>query len=332
MRCRKIKDVCKIAVFILIGIIFFDILQAVLLEKSSYGKWRNYNEQENVDILILGNSHADGGIGPYHMAENFRETYGEDIDIFNYALFGMRMEQMYYFTADLLKVHTPKLIILETYAFCPLADEHREILARRAFDALPLSRNKIEGIHYCVLEDEWSYYIPLIKYHSRWKEISSDDIRMVFDSRTWSSYGTGTENEFVNPEECQNPQDDWFLQDTSQIREVRELTVSEKECLEKLLALLEEKDIHLLFVSVPYKEQMGLNSVEQIKINNYLEEEYVDNGMIQMLDMNRMWQDLEIDYGDLSNEGHLNGRGAEKTTDCLVQYLKNHYDIAAMAE
>ena len=329
---QKIRDICRITLFLLIGVFLLSILQTIFLEKSSYGKWCNYNEQSDIDILILGNSHADSGIGPYHMAESFNKTYGTDIKVFNYSIFGMRIEQMHYFLCDILKVHTPKLIILETYAFCPLEDEHREILARRTFDPLPLSWNKVEGINYCVKGEKWSYYFPLIKYHSRWRELSANDIRAVYDKQMWSTYGTGTVSEFVSTEECQDPHDDWFLQDTSQINEIRELTFSEKECLDKLLLLLEEREIPLLFVSVPYKEQMGLNSIEQIKINNYLKINYVDDDMVQMWDMNRMWNALNFGYDDLADEGHLNGKGAEKVTECLIYYLEDHYDIASMTE
>lgn len=332
MRWRIIKNTCKIGGFLLIGILIFNVLQSVFLEKSSYGKWRNYKEQESVDILILGNSHADNGIGPYHMSENFRKMYSKDILVFNYALYGMRIEQMYYFLKEILEIRTPRFVILETYAFCPLADEHREILARRAFDVLPLNRNKIEAVNYCVLEDKWSYYIPFIKYHFRWKELSERDFTMLYDKTLWNESGTGTENEFSTIEECPNPQDDWFLQDTSQIDEIRELTFSQKECLDKLLALLEERNIPLIFVSVPYKEQMGLNSIEQIKINNYLEQNYVNSDTVYMLDMNRMWKELNIDYKDLYNEGHLNGNGAQKVTDCLTLYLKEHCDIRSIKE
>ena len=69
----------------------FNIFQTILLDKNSYGKWRSFNEQEKVDILVLGNSHADNGIGVYHMAENIKETYGGKLIAFNYALYGMRI-------------------------------------------------------------------------------------------------------------------------------------------------------------------------------------------------------------------------------------------------
>ena len=41
-------------VFLLLNlVIFFVLLQPLFLWKYSYGKWKNYNEQEKIDILIL---------------------------------------------------------------------------------------------------------------------------------------------------------------------------------------------------------------------------------------------------------------------------------------
>lgn len=132
----------------------FSLIQATLVEKSSYAKYRGWKSVVDADILILGNSHADNGFKTKEISENL---YG-GTSVFNYAIYGMRMEQMYYFTKEILKTHVPDLIILETYAFCPLADEQREILARRSFDVFPLTRNKIEAINYCMPEGDVSFH------------------------------------------------------------------------------------------------------------------------------------------------------------------------------
>lgn len=315
----------KAAAFLAAGCLLFSLAQALLVEKdSSYVKYRGWLAAEDVDILILGNSHANGGFRAEDISDDL--CAGGDISVFNYAVYGMRMEQMYFFVREVLKTHVPELIVLETYAFCPLADEHREILARRAFDVFPLSLNKIEAIRYCVLEDRASFYIPLIKYHTRWKELSSNDLRLLYDESTWAlAGGNGSRSDKT----CGDPGDGWFLQAPPE--ETREITPTERECLEKLLALLEEKDIPLLFVSVPFKIQMDLDSLEQIKINNYLRENYVNGDTVRLLDMNRMWRELDFGYDDLSNEGHVNAAGADKVTACLVEYLRENYDAAAPA-
>lgn len=326
MKKIRWKPLGKALIFLVILGLLFGICQSLFLEKNSYGKYRAWKDLDHVDILILGNSHADNGLRAKTMSEELGQTAGSDITVFNYSVFGMRMEQMYFFAKEILKDHTPDLILLETYAFCPLADEHREILARRAFDVFPLSWNKVEAIRYCVQEDRASYYVPLIKYHTRWKELTEQDFRILYDETLWPEYGG---NGMYGIQVCPDPEDGWFEQEPPQ--EPRELTPSEKECLEKFLDLLEEKDIPLLFVSLPYRVQMGLDSVEQIKINNYLSQNYVNGDSVQMLDMNRLWDELEFGYADLFDEGHANVSGADKLTARLLEYLEAHYDIAGMA-
>ena len=82
--------------------------------------------------------------------------------------------------------------------------------------------------------------------------------------------------------------------------------------------------MQLLFVSVPFKAQMGISSIEQVKINNYLRKHYVNGSTVRMLDMNRCWEELDFGYGDLYNAGHVNSYGADKVTACLLAYLREN--------
>lgn len=319
------KTVERATAFLLALCLLLSLAEALLVEKSSYGKNRGWKAAEDVDILILGNSHADGGFRAEDMSAGLC-TGGGDICVFNYGISSIRIEQMYFFAREALKTHVPKLVILETFTFCPLADEDREITNRRAFDALPLNLNKIEAIRYCVPEGRASFYLPLMKYHTRWKELSAGDLRLLYDKDIWNVTGG---NGSVSENTWEDPGDGWFQQEPPE--ETREISPAERECLERLLVLLEEKGVSLLLVSVPFKTQKGLDSIEQIKINNYLRENYVDGDMVRLLDMNRMWRELDFDYADLANEGHVNAMGADKVTACLLEYLKKTYDIAALA-
>ena len=318
------KVVRNAAVFLLIGALLFGLVQKVFVEKDSYPKYRAWKAAEDADILVLGNSHAENGIRAGALSGSLSESAGRELTVFNYAIYGMRMEQMYYFVKEIFKTHVPELVVLETYAFCPLADGDREILARRAFDVLPLSRNKVEAIDYCVTDDPVSFYVPFLKYHTRWEWLTAYDVRLLYDSSLWPVYGSDGSYEEAAMED---PGDGWFRQAVPGPEETRELTPSEKECLEKLLLLLEEEGVRLLFVSVPFKSQMGLDSMEQVKINNYLREHYVDGSRVDLLDMNLLWEELDFGYGDLYNDGHVNESGADKVTECLLAYLREGYQM-----
>lgn len=317
-----LKTVTKTAAFLLVGALLFSLCNALLLEKSSYRKYQAWKENEDVDVLILGNSHADNGLRAQVMSEALTAEAGSEVRVFNYAVFGMRMEQMYFFTKEILKTHTPDLIVLETYAFCPLADSDRDILAHRAFDVLPLNANKVEAVNYCVLENRAAFCLPFISYHTRWKELNKEDFDLVLGRLDWPLYGS---NGIGQTAAVTDPGDGWF--DQSPPREEQPPTPSETECLENLLALLEEKGVPLMFVSLPYRQQMGMDSLQQIKVNNYLRSHYVNDASVQMLDMNLMWEELDFGYHDLYDEGHVNASGADKITACLLDYLKANCDV-----
>lgn len=315
---KAVKKVAGVVIFLLFGVFLFHVIQEIFVEKDSYPQYRAWKSADDIDILVLGNSHADNGIRTASLSFDLSESSGEKLSVFKYTVYGIRIEQAYYLLKEIFKANVPDVIVLETFVFCPLTDEHRELLARRAFDILPLNRNKIEAVNYCVSEDRMSFYIPFLKYHSRWEYLTPLDIRLLYDESLWFPGGNGSYTEEI----MEDPGDGWFQQEIPKPEETREITPSEKECLEKLLLLLEENNVQLLFVSIPYKGQLGLNSIEQIKINNYLREQYVNGSTIRMLDMNCLWEELDFDYSDLYNDGHVNKSGADKVTACLFRYLE----------
>lgn len=326
---KKAKCALGTAVFLLVLALLFQTVQEILVLKNSYVKYRNFLAQDHVDVLVLGNSHADNAIVPSALAEGLRHMpEAETPLVFNYAAFGMRMEQLYFFAREALKTHTPDVMVMDTYVFCPIEEADREVLARRAFDVWPLSANKIEAIQYCVTEDRWSYYLPIIKYHTRWKELRPEDVSALYDPARWNWAGTAGGNDYTDS--LPDHGDGWFSQDPPPPWETRPLNETEEECFERFLELLAEKDIPLLLVSVPFKVQMGLDSMEVMKINSYLRENYVDGENVRLLDMNRMWTELDFGYGDLVDEGHVNRAGAAKVTGCLASYMRENYDIPAM--
>lgn len=125
----------------MIGVFLFGMISAVFVEKGSYPQYRAWTAEEDVDVLVRGNSHANNGIRAGTLSLDLSEISGREARVFSYAVYGMRMEQMNYFVKEIFKSHVPELVILETFAFCPLADGDREILARRAFDVFPLGES-----------------------------------------------------------------------------------------------------------------------------------------------------------------------------------------------
>lgn len=327
---KKAMDnwVVKTVIFLFIGLVLYRFTELIFMNKDNFGTYISWkNTSEDVDILILGNSHAAAGFRAQDMEEELGRAWGKEISIYNYSPSGARIEQIQFLLKELLKRHVPKMVILETYAFCPIQDGHRDMLARWAFDIIPLNLNKIEAIRYCVNENRVSHYFPMVQYHFRWIDLTKED----FDLLKWVDYradsggnGSGFEGAM------EDPNDNWFENAIPAENDIQPLTPDEKESFENLLSILREKDISLLLVSVPYKEQLEQDGITQIRINNGLREGYVNDEDIRLLDMNRMWEEMDIGYGDFENEGHVNVAGSEKVTAVLLEYLKENYTAAEL--
>ena len=72
------------------------------------------------------------------------------------------------------------------------SEPQSEAYNRMALDGMPLSQHKLDAINasMCSDEDMISYLIPLLRYHSRWNELSSEDFEYMFkkDPVTISGY------------------------------------------------------------------------------------------------------------------------------------------------
>lgn len=321
MKKNKIFLVSKIIIFLIIGIILYLHINDAFMEKSTYGKYLNFKKMENVDVLVLGSSHSDNGIGAEDMEGKLAESLGCEVDVYNYSIYGMRIEQMYYVFKELLKKQKPEVIVIETFSFVQTEPENREILARRAFDYFPLSLNKLEAVRYCTDGNYKTYLVPIMKYHTRWKELTINDIGYRYRDDLWGEYG----RKYSTIKDKMETVDDYFKQDFAGITEQQKLGDRTEEKLQDILALAKENNIKVLFLSIPFKEQLGVNSVENIRMNNYVYEHYVDGDSVQMLDLNKQMNEMKFDYKYLYNEGHCNKTGAKKVTKKLSAYIAEHY-------
>lgn len=321
MKRSKIKCLCQTVVFLIIGVLLYQEINAVFMEKSTYGKYLNFKDMEDIDVLVLGSSHSDDGIDAIDMEAGFEKNLGKKVNVYNYSIYGMRLEQMYYVLKEILKTQKPEVIVIETFSFVETEPENREILARRAFDYFPLSRNKVEAVTYCTDQEYATYLFPIMKYHTRWKELSSTDFGYRFRKDLWENMGRTCRAD----KNAMEQEDEYFSQDFSAVTEKQKLGSRAEEKLQDILSIAKEEDIKILFFSIPFKEQLGVNSVESIQMNNYVEASYVDGDRINMLDLNKKIEEIGFGYQYLFNEGHCNQRGAKKITGILMDYMSQRY-------
>jgi hypothetical protein len=160
-----------------------------------------------------------------------------------------------------------------------------------------------------------SYLFPLLRFHSRWKELKSEDFEYLFRRDTLSHNGylmqtavRGGKSE-ITPDAYTDP-----------------LPQASMDYLEKMRALCEEKGVELVLIKAPTNDW---------KYHWYDEwdaeiEAYATQKGLRYYNFIECVDEIGIDWSnDTYDMGvHLNVYGAEKLTAYFGEILKREFDLA----
>lgn len=293
----KIKIILKIIIFIVIFLIILHMLSILLVRKGNgYGTdvFDFYKQDKNsIDILYLGSSHAYSSFNPYLIAD---ET---SLNGYVFATQQQPIWITYYYLKEALKYQKPKYVVLEVHmAIVQNTDYAEEQVNRDAIDKMKMSKNKIDAINISVEEEKLSYYLNIIKYHSRYKELNWVDFKTVFlnysiDNKGYTSL----------------PEKDYTFEYDNNIVTEDTLKISDKNeiYLNKIIELAKDNNIQIIFVKTPAKyteeEYKKLNHINSI----------ADENKVLFINYIKNINDLELVFeNDFYDEGHLNGKGSDK--------------------
>ncbi len=156
-----------------------------------------------------------------------------------------------------------------------------------------------------------SYYLPVYVFHSRWVDglVKSDFVTVKnnflgADNREGKAFGV---------EDCSGYLDRWDYETTG------EIDGFQRQQLEKLFEYGKEKNIELIFISLPSfrskAEQKELsNLVKFCSEQGYDTIDFTDETVLKESGI-----DLKKDF---VNKGHLNSRGGIKSTKYVCEFLK----------
>lgn len=306
---NKIKNVI---LFIVIFIVVFIGCEKILIRKDgNYIKQLRINalKKNSIDLIMIGSSHGNNGFIPKIFDKELK------LESYNMGKTGIRIEQIEFLLQEYIKRQSPKYLIIEAFSFAPMEEKDQKLLANWAFDGLSLSTNKILAINTLISKDKINHIFPILQYHERWKKLEIRDFKFKYNKDI--NKGFGTENIEVDSEKI----GEWFSNDFSKLNEIREITDSQTKSLENILKICKEKKIKVILVTLPYKQQLGLDAKELVKINNYLNKKYPE---VLNIDLNKMYLDLKPTYKEFKNEGHLNNIGAKKYSEFVAKYLKKY--------
>jgi hypothetical protein len=317
---KKNPNLVRSIVFLLLFSIVFSSLSSILIpawggqDGVSSRIHTFYNQPENtVDVLFIGSSSFLFGISPL--------TIWQDYGISSYVRASTKQAPIvnYYLLLETLKYQKPKVLVIDGVSLFQLYDyDEKEGHVRKNIDPMKLSMIKINLISEIVSESKTqnilSYIFPMLRYHTRWKEISQND----FDFNKNIQYDHLKGYSFVYESNPINfPVD--YMEPNEQISELDSSAVM---YFEKIIQVCKENDIEILFLTIPRRSWNYSNFTNIKKFTDKYGLTYIDYALPNN------FKTIELDAStDFYEESHLNVLGAQKISKYFGEYLHETYNL-----
>ena len=324
------KTGLRVLVFLLIAALLFVYLNQVFSignTDASKEIIRSFYEEEEdtIDVMYMGTSATNRYYNPGQAYEQ------AGIAAYDFAVMGMPMFFMPALIDEVEKTQEPQLYIIEIRNVLKSKNEVTDAHIRRVTDSMKFSADRFRAVNIALdytagaqgelsnIDDEkLSYYIPIIKYHSRATsgELSAGDVFLTSGQSAVKGYvlSTMTVTQKAQTESV-------YSDKTGEL--APEMEAAFEETLDRCEQLKKEGK-EVLFVLSPYVVKEG----EMDKFNAAAE--MIREHDFEFLNCNdeAVLEDMGIDWEtDFYNSKHVNYQGAEKYTAYLTEYIKDNYEI-----
>ena len=134
-----------------------------------------YEETADHDVIFIGDCEVYENFSPI--------TLWQDYGITSYIRGSAQqlIWQSYYLLEETLKYETPRVVVFNVLAM-KYDEPQKEAYNRMTLDGMKWSMSKVRDIRASMTEEEHfiEYVIPLLRYHSRWSELTGDDWKYLF--------------------------------------------------------------------------------------------------------------------------------------------------------
>ena len=284
-----------------------------------------YHEpKDSIDVIFVGSSLN------YASVNSMVIWNRSGITSWNYATSSQPVELAEYVIREGIKRQPNALYVVNLNT---LESELKEQWLHYLTDYMPMSRNKLGIIdRYIELREQrseelfrsgsclenieydnnlkWEFILPLLIYHSRWDDLNCRDFRYQFDGVKSAPYYSNY------LKDSKDISDKWITTDRKQ-----PLTHRTNEAIQRLLALIEEKQIHVLFTLFPRVEI----SEDMIAYQSTLYEMLTEQGYT-VLDLRKVMDTVSLaPTSDYYDGKHTNIHGAIKLSSYIADYLQMNY-------
>ena len=262
-----------------------------------------YGEEKDHDVVFIGDCEVYENFSP----QVLWDEYGINSYIRGSAQ--QLIWQSYYLLEDTLRYEKPDVVIFNVLAL-KYNEPQKEAYNRMTLEGMEWSMAKINAIRASMTEEEnfLDYVFPILRYHSRWSELSGEDLKYLFDTPRVSHNGYYMRVD-VKPAENVPP---------GRVLSDYEFGENAWSYLEKMEKLCRENGIELVLIKAPSLYPYWYDEWEE-QVEQFAEE----NGL-RYLNFLELVEETGLDFStDTYDAGlHLNLSGAEKATRYLGRFLQ----------
>lgn len=267
-----------------------------------------YEEKITHDVIFIGDCEVYENFSPITLWEN----YGITSYIRGSAQ--QLIWQSYYLLEETLKYEKPEIIVFSVLAM-KYDQPQKEAYNRMTLDGMRMSISKLKAIKASMLESEnyVEYLFPLLRYHSRWNELTKEDFKYLFrkDKIFHNGYYMRVDVKPVGSIPKGKKLPDYQFGDNAYYY------------LDKMVELCKNNGVELILVKAPSLYPYWYDEWE-IQM-----EEYANKHDLMYINFLELIDEIGIDFSkDTYDAGlHLNLSGAEKMADYFGKILRETYHL-----
>lgn len=267
-----------------------------------------YDDNKPHEVLFIGDCEVYENIST---VELYRE-YGISSYIRGSAQ--QLIWQSYYLLEDTLRYETPKVVFFNVLSL-KYNEPQNEAYNRMSLDGMRWSPSKWNAVVASMTEDEEmiDYIFPLLRFHSRWNELTGDDVRYMFEGPRVTIDGYYMR--------CDVLAEKGFPK--APVLADYRLGENAMSYLTRMADLCEENGITLVLMKAPTLYPYWYDEWDT-QVREFAQERGLE--YFNFVDLREeVGLDMETDTYDAGL--HLNIYGAEKLADYIGQYLTDTYDL-----
>lgn len=267
-----------------------------------------YQEEKDHDVIFVGDCEVYENFSPQVLWDDF------GINSYIRGSAQQLIWQSYYILEDTLRYEIPQVVVFNVQSM-QFDRPDKEAYNRMTIDGLEWSMAKIGIIKASMTEKEnyLDYLFPILRYHSRWSGIMSEDLEYLFDTPrvTHNGYYMRVDTKAAENVPTGKPLADYRFGEV------------DYEYLDKLTKLCKINNIELVLIKAPSLYPYWYDQWER-QIEKYAE----DNGLLY-INFLELANEIGLDFSKDTYDGglHMNLSGAEKITKYFGQILMEETDL-----